>query len=176
MNMIQQVGINQGRFWEAAPKRKPESSNFLELFQVEQAKGMTARQYLSTLKGGYTAAPPEALWGQGDNNPSIWDELSKKYDIHHATFDELCTISYQLYQAKQITLIDHATLSFDPTRIPHGPDAKFYFTPADQDGRRDWIAEYTARAEFELKNGNPDGYQYILNHFVRGILSRLERK
>lgn len=47
--MIQKVGMNQGRYWETAPKQKPKSSNFLELFQAEQAKGVTARQYLSTL-------------------------------------------------------------------------------------------------------------------------------
>ena len=108
--MIQQVGINQGRFWEAAPKRKPESYNFLELFQAEQAKGMTARQYLSTLKGGYAAAPPEAICRQGVNNSSIGMSFLKN-TIFICHIRELWAPYLPTLSAKQITLIDHATLS-----------------------------------------------------------------
>lgn len=48
--MIQQVSLNQGGFRETASKQKSgQTGGFLELFQAEQAKGMTAKQYLATL-------------------------------------------------------------------------------------------------------------------------------
>lgn len=133
-------------------------------------------EFLQNIQVNYAATRSDAVNAQRVNNRSIWEELSKEYDIRHATFAELCDISYRPYEARQITPLDHATLSFDPTRIPHTANAKFYFTPADHSGRRDWIAEYKAGAEFELKNGNPESYEYIMNHFVKGIFGRLERK
>lgn len=179
--MIQQVGAGQGRFWETAPRQKSESNNFLNLFQAEQAKGMIAESACGLPAEGNQSKYVDLRkctvneTGEVKDNPSIWNELSQEYDIHHATFAELCAISQQLYNAKQISLADHACLSFDPTRIPGVDKANFYFTPADQSGKRDWIAEYQARADFELKNGNPANYQYIVNHFVDGILRRLEK-
>jgi hypothetical protein len=179
--MIQQVGAGQGRFWETALGQKSGPNNFWELFQAEQAKGMIEESTRSLPAEGNQSKYVDLLkstvneTGEVQDNPSVWDELSKEYDIHHATFNELCDISQRLYNAKQISLADHAVLSFDPSRIPGGDKANFYFTPADAYGKRDWIAEYQARANFELKNGNPSNCQYIVKHFVDGILRRLEK-
>ena len=87
----------------------------------------------------------------------------------------MCTISRRLYDAKQITLVDHAELTLDPTKIP-GPVKGHFLTPADQSGKRDWIAEWEAQADMQLKSGDTAGYQGIMDHIVHGILERLEKK
>lgn len=47
--MIQQVGLNQGVRETVSKQKFGQTGSFLELFQEEQAKGMTAKQYLVTL-------------------------------------------------------------------------------------------------------------------------------
>lgn len=84
-------------------------------------------------------------------------------------------MSQKLYDANQITFSDHALLTFDPTKAPEPYKANFII-PTDASGRRDWIAEWEAQAEMQLKTGDTTGYKNIMDHFVHGILERLERK
>lgn len=162
MIVIQQVGMNQGGFWETDPKRKFGSNNFAEVFQAERAMGNTAA--LDTAENSQTT-----------DSTSVWDRLSQQYDIHNATFNDLKAIASQLYQAGQIDLLHLGILTFDLTplyrKLGYPPEIQFLI-PSDQFGRRDWIAEWEARAEQQLKLGNTLGYQR--DRECLEILRRLE--
>lgn len=110
----------------------------------------------------------------------VWEELSKDYDVQNATFDEICDISLKLYEAGEITFKDHATLTFDWNRgvkyfrqnlqVPVKSDLNL--TPANSEGKRDWIAEYEARVKQDWKFGNTLGYHSNLK--ALDILKRLD--
>ncbi|HHY22007.1 MAG TPA: hypothetical protein GX525_09060 [Bacilli bacterium] len=116
------------------------------------------------------------------NSPEIWEELSKKYNVRKATFEEVSEISRALYEAGEISLIDHARLTFDMTRASdylrqHAPmhiskDFDMNVTTANHNGERDWIAEFEARAAKDLKYGHLIGHQN--NMKMVSILQRLE--
>ncbi len=106
------------------------------------------------------------------NERSIWQSLAAKYDIRHATASELREISTALYKAGQISLSNHAILTFDPAKLPMLiPDINL--TPADRDGRRDWIAEYEARLKRDLKQNNLQAA--LQHHKIIEILKRLDK-
>lgn len=110
---------------------------------------------------------------QVDNNSEdIWQKLAKKYNIRNATFDELCDMSKKLYEAGQISLFHHAILTFNPSKSPQPIKPNRCLTGADDDGKRDWIAEYEARAAKDLKVGNMMGY--MVNKDIIRILERLQ--
>lgn len=50
------------------------------------------------------------------NSSTIWEELSKKYNVRKATFDDIKAISRALYDAGEISLRDLSTLTFDFAR------------------------------------------------------------
>ncbi|WP_422446525.1 hypothetical protein [Thermoanaerobacterium sp. DL9XJH110] len=102
---------------------------------------------------------------------NIWEELAKEYDIRNASLEELCDISSKLYEAGEISLADHAILTFDPGKSPQKVRPNIFLTKASADGRRDWIAEYEARANMDLKIGNTPGYKN--NRRILDILRRL---
>ncbi len=113
-----------------------------------------------------------------DTSKDIWAELGNKYDIRHATFDELCEISNKLYSAGQISLGDHAIMTFDWKRAADDlrkdhPDvvADLSLVPADSEGRRDWISEFDARAKRAFSQGNNVGY--IHNQKLADILRKI---
>ncbi|GAB6085221.1 hypothetical protein [Alkaliphilus crotonatoxidans] len=106
-----------------------------------------------------------------DKNSNIWDEIAKDSNIRNASFEELCNISTQLYEAEEISLLTHSTLTFDPGRCTLLTRSDINLTPTDEDGRRNWIAEYQARANRDLKMGNVDGY--VQNNDILKILNRL---
>jgi len=97
----------------------------------------------------------------------IWRELSEQYDIHNASFEDLCDISKNLYSAGQISLFDHAMLTFRYS-IPNMDNA----TPSYPNGNKDWVAEFRARGKRELKYNNMDGY--VLFQRLVGILNKLD--
>ncbi|NLY75809.1 MAG: hypothetical protein GX075_10965 [Firmicutes bacterium] len=104
---------------------------------------------------------------------SIWRTLAAKYDIRHATADELREISTALYHAGQISLFNHAILTFDPAKSPM-LNLDINLTPADRDGRRDWIAEYEARLKRDLKQNNLQAA--LQHHKIIEILKRLDKR
>lgn len=106
-----------------------------------------------------------------NEKPEIWEELAKVYDIRNASFDELCDMSIKLYQSGQISLFDHAMLTFDPSKSPQPIKPNLCLTEANADGKRDWIVEYEARAARNLKMGDMTGYR--VNNNVLKILERL---
>lgn len=105
-----------------------------------------------------------------NKNSEIWEELRKEYNILKSSFDELCDMSKRLYQAGQISLFDHAVLTFDPSKSPQPIKTNLCLTETDAEGKRDWIAEYEARAARDLKMSNMMGYR--VNKNILGILER----
>ncbi|AOT72897.1 hypothetical protein [Geosporobacter ferrireducens] len=110
---------------------------------------------------------------QPDNmNRDAWKELAEKYNIRNASFDELSEISTTLYQSGEISLFEHALLTFDPSKSLQSIKPNLCLTKANSEEKRDWITEYTTRAERDLKMGNMKGYtnnkqiQKILEHLI----------
>lgn len=114
---------------------------------------------------------------------AFYEEISNKYDVRNATFEEIVEMSNELYEAGEISLKDHAVLTFDfgratnhlkqnaPGYIPNSFD--MYETSANSNGQRDWIAEFGVRASKNLKFGNLIGHQSNLK--VIDILERFSR-
>ena len=106
-----------------------------------------------------------------NGNSKIWEALGKEYDIRNSSFDELCDMSKRLYEAGQISLFDHATLTFDSSKSPQPIKPNLFLTEANANGKRDWIAEYEKRAARDLNMGNMMGYR--VNKNILAILNRL---
>lgn len=95
---------------------------------------------------------------------SIYSDIANKYDIRNATFEEVKEIAQELYGAGAITGLDLAILTFDYDRATRdikqaangltSPNFTMYETNADTFGRRDWIAEFEARAAKDRQYGN----------------------
>lgn len=127
---------------------------------------------------------PETVATTQKDSSTVFEELSGKYDVRNATFGEVVEISNALYEAGEISLKEHAVLTFDYDRATnnlkrHSPgyiSANFdmYETSANSNGQRDWIAEFGARASKNFKFGNLIGYQS--NMKAIDILQRLNTK
>ena len=115
----------------------------------------------------------------------IWKELGSEYDVREATFDEICKISNKLYEAGEITLREHAILTFDYDRATKdiigiarnlgrevSPSYSMYATESNGNGERDWIAEYEARIKQDFKQNNMIGYHN--NKKILDILNELD--
>ena len=98
---------------------------------------------------------------------SIWRKMASKYDVRRITTQETASLSQELYKAGEISLLDHAVLSFDPDRIADGTG---FLTRADSTGHRDLILEYETRIDLDKKMGNS---QNLVNN--ERILEYLER-
>lgn len=114
----------------------------------------------------------------------LYKKLSEKYDVRNAAFDEISSMSNALYGAGEITMQEHMRLTFDfgkaaedlkryaPNAVPS--DFTMYETPADTFGKRDWIAEFSARSKSSFGSGDLIGYQ--LNSKVLAILQKAARE
>ncbi len=121
------------------------------------------------------------------DSSALYKELSAKYDVRNATFDEIVEISTALHKAGEISTIDHVILTFDfgratedlrrdlnrldPGRV--SPTFSMHETPTNGNGKRDWISEFKARAESSFNFGNLSGSQGHTR--ISNILERLER-
>lgn len=113
---------------------------------------------------------------------SVWEEILSKYNVRKATFEEIKEISLRLYEAGEISLLEHAILTFDHEKVANdikhrarvyvSPNFSLYETSSNQNGERDWIAEFEARVEKDFKYGNLLGHQN--NMKVLNILQRLD--
>jgi len=82
---------------------------------------------------------------------SIWQKMASAYNVRHITAEETADLSQSLYDAGEISLLDHAILSFDPSRIPYGTG---FLTEGDNTGHHDLISEYETRMNMDQKTGN----------------------
>ncbi|MEK5038493.1 hypothetical protein [Sporosarcina sp. FSL K6-3457] len=126
---------------------------------------------------------PKTVATTQKDSSTVYEELSGKYDVRNATFDEIVAISNTLYEAGEISLKEHALITFDYERATNylkrnapGVPANFnmYETAANGIGQRDWIAEFGARASSNFKYGNLVGYQ--TNSKVLAILQKLDTR
>lgn len=101
---------------------------------------------------------------------SIWRKMASKYDIRSITTEETANLSQELYDAGEISLLDHAILSFDPDlNLPHGTG---FQTQANSTGHRDLISEYETRINMNKKMGNRQSL--VNNERVLEYLERLD--
>ena len=117
------------------------------------------------------------------NSSDFYKELADKYDVRNATFGDIVEISNALYEVGEISLKEHAVLTFDFDRATNNlkrhaagyipVDFNMHETSANSNGQRDWISEFGARATKDFKYGNLIGYQS--NTKVFEILERLSR-
>ncbi len=97
--------------------------------------------------------------------------MSTEYNVRNASFNEISTVSKKLYQSGDISLAEHAILTFDyeratndMIRIANGssiyvsPNFSMYATEVKENGKRDWIAEYEARVNRNFKYNHTLGY------------------
>ncbi len=119
-------------------------------------------------------------FGTNKDTSNIWMSLSEKYDVTNMTFDQLKEISTALHEADEISLFEHAMLTFDFDRasnsikqdIPNVPQTfTMYATEANEFNERNWIDEFQERANRASKHGNLIGHQSHLN--VVSILQKL---
>lgn len=111
----------------------------------------------------------------------IWKELSDNYNIRYASFEELCEVAYKLYDAGEITGKELAILTFDLDKAREHlqqrlniPVADLHLTPANREGKRDWIAEYEARMNRDLQLNNLLGYEN--KKIIFNLLKRLDKQ
>ena len=105
---------------------------------------------------------------QAQFDETIYSELANDYDIRNATFDEVKEIAHKLYEAGAIKVKDLMTLTFDYGRATQdikaaanglaSPNFSMYETIADAAGKRDWLAEFEARAAKDWQYGNLIGH------------------
>lgn len=120
---------------------------------------------------------------------NVYEELTKKYNVRNATFDEIVQIANALYEAGEISGKEVSMMTFDSERakrdlIHHAghiirangmqisPDFSLYETSANEFGQRDWIAEFEARASKSFKYGDLISYQN--NTKIASILQKLQ--
>ena len=115
----------------------------------------------------------DSITQNSNHSNAIWSELKDQYDIRNATFEELSDISSRLYQSGEISLLDHAIMTFDPSKSQQAVNPNINETISTPDGRRDWITEFQSRAYRDLKNNNLQGYTQ--DKHISDILSRLDR-
>lgn len=101
---------------------------------------------------------------------SIWHKIAAKYDVRNITTEETGNLSQELYDAGEISLFDHAILSFDPDHFVQSGTG--FLTKADSTGHRDLISEYEARIEMDKKMN--DTKNIVNNERILGYLHRLE--
>lgn len=115
---------------------------------------------------------------------SIYDELANQYDVRNMTFEHLKEVAQELYEAGAITGKEVVTMTFDYNRATQyikqaangfaAPNFTMYETSADASGRRDWIAEFEARAAKDRQYGNFIGNANKTK--IISILQLLERE
>ena len=115
---------------------------------------------------------------------SFFSDLKNKYDIRSATFEEVKEMANELYEAGAITFLDVSILTFDYGRAAQSikqavngqtsPNFTMYETNEDAFGRRDWIAEFEARAAKDRQYGNLIGNAN--RNKIISVLQLLERE
>ncbi|WP_153723321.1 hypothetical protein [Sporosarcina cascadiensis] len=118
-----------------------------------------------------------------EDSAALYKGLSEKYDVRQATFGEIVEMSNALYEAGEISLKEHAVLTFDYDRAANNlkrqapgyvpVDFTMFETVAASNGQRDWISEFGARAAKDFKFGNLAGFQSHTK--MLDILERLSR-
>ncbi len=100
----------------------------------------------------------------------IWCQLGREYDVHDINTEQRAALSQKLYDAGQISLADHAILSFDGER--NLPSGSTFLTEPTSNGGYDIISEFKARIELDKQMNNEQNAQN--NQRILDILNHLE--
>lgn len=130
--------------------------------------GLAPVAYAKT-KGNTAGTAGELTETRQTTSDSIWHQMASQYDVRHITGMETAELSQYLYDAGEISLLDHATLSFNPN---HGPSGSGFLTPETSIGHRDLISEYEARIQMDNKAGNDKNL--VSNERIFEYLGRLD--
>jgi hypothetical protein len=102
---------------------------------------------------------------------TAWHRVGMKYDVRRMSKDDLRNLAHDLSSAGAISLPDLRLLSLEPvTYASHWPSWNAFETPAERDGRRDWIDEIETR----LRNGHPEHAYLSYLQLLRSFLRRIE--
>ena len=110
---------------------------------------------------------PANTW---DSSEAIWQQLGREYNIHNISHQERAELSQKLYDAGEITLLDHAMLSFDGDN-GQLPGISFLTEP-NGEGKFDLVDEYNARIEQDKLMNNQTNL--VHNERILDILNHLE--
>ena len=161
-----------------------------------QALGHSITNVLSTTKQNKANFEQVLADSKAEVNPTkaeptsnVYEELTKKYNVRNATFDEIVQIANALYEAGEISGKEVSMMTFDSERAKRdlihnaghilrangmqiSPDFSLYETSANEFGQRDWIAEFEARASKSFKYGDLISYQN--NTKIVSVLQKIE--
>ena len=112
------------------------------------------------------AMPPAYL---DPEPPSPWRRIAMRYDVRRISENGLRCFAEELFAAGAISLPDLLLLSLNREMLGHNcPGWEYFETPAESDGRRDWIFEVETR--LSRGNSNTDYVRYL-----ERVLSLLKR-
>ncbi|MEE1131082.1 MAG: hypothetical protein UHX00_05565 [Caryophanon sp.] len=111
------------------------------------------------------------------------EDIASRYDVRSMTFEQLTDMANELHDAGAMTFQEMMMMTFDYGRATDyikqaangnaAPNFTMYETAADDAGRIDWIAEFTARAAKDQKYGNLIGQSNKMN--IVQLLQSLQR-
>ncbi len=95
-------------------------------------------------------------------------KIVSKADLSNCTFEEMCVVARELFDAGQISVITHLFMTLDLSKGSTDDNQ----TPIDAYGRRNWLAEFSARAKVAF-GSDMDQYARYNNIFL--TLKRVQK-
>jgi len=102
----------------------------------------------------------------------IWKELGGKHNVKGMTLESMQTVSLTLYNNDKITIHEHTVMTFSMGKDAAEEQPDPFLTEADEEGKRNWIAEFQARLREHRQAGDEDAA--AMDDRILGILERLE--
>lgn len=106
------------------------------------------------------------------NLQDIWKELGKSHNVTSMSLESLRTVSLTLHNNDKITIEEHTVMNFSFTEDNADNKQGLFRTEADENGKRDWIAEFKARLEEHQKQNNEQAA--AMDKRILTILERLQ--
>lgn len=129
----------------------------------------------SASSGLYSLTQPNKQQSASENvsekavSPEKIYTTAQNYNVHSMSLGATIAMSQELYDSGNISLKDHAILSFDPSHISGGSSM---LTTPDRNGNYDLISEFKSRMELNKKLGDTQSLQN--NKQVLDILVKLD--
>lgn len=102
----------------------------------------------------------------------IWKELGGKHNVKDMTLESMQTISLTLYNNDKITIHEHTVMTFSLNKDAGEGNGNPFLTEANDEGKRDWIAEFKARLEEHRANSDEQAAE--MDQRILTILERLQ--
>lgn len=141
--------------------------------QLQQLQQQAAEEAAKTnASGKETQKSKDAAQEAAQSALDVWKQLGQEYDVASMSVESMTVVSLTLYENNEINLFEHSILSFDASAGQLGEEADIFRTEADEDGKRDWIAEFQARLEEHQASG--DTSAAASDQRILSILERLQ--